>query len=217
MRAALVSLFLVIFATMPASAGELDAEFLIKRKDKVIGFHRVSIEENGEEQTVTTTIRMKVKFGPIVVFRYTHLSVEEWRDGMLISLASTTDRNGKEMFARAQRTEDGIEIEGTKFTGAAPFEALPSSYWNKALIESSSMFNSQHGEVMDIVVSSLGVVEAEHGAPAEKYELASETNLYLWYDGPRWVGAEFTIDGEALVYELADSAKDFERTAKYAD
>lgn len=205
MRTPLAFIILLSLGTMPASASDLDANFLIKREGKVIGFHRVDVEDTEDGQRVETTIRMRVKLGPIPVFRYDHASVEEWRDGELVSLMSTTKRNRKEMFVRAVRTEAGFEIEGTKYAGLAPEGALPSSYWKKDLVSAESMINTQHGKILDIEVTPLGLTTAEHGQTAEEYKLVSTDLLHLWYDGPRWVGARFTVDGEELVYELDES------------
>ena len=212
----IVAVFLVL-GTLPASAGELDANFLIKRKDKVIGFHRVEVTDAETGRRVETTIEMKVKFGPIPVFRYKHASVEEWRDGVLVSINSATDRNGKDMFVRAARTEEGFMIDGTQYKGPAPEGALPSSYWKKDLVEAAAMINTQHGKILDIEVTPLGLTEAEHGAVAEEYKLISSDLLHLWYDGPRWVGARFTVDGEELVYELVEDEHDYARLDAFLD
>ena len=217
MRLSLVLVLLSSFFTLPASASDLDANFLIKREGKVIGFHRVEVTDIEGGQKVETLIEMKVKFGPIPLFRYKHASVEEWRDGEIFSLNSATDRNGKDMFVRAARTEDGLMIDGTRYAGLAPEGALPSSYWNKALVEAATMINTQHGKIMDIEVTPLGLTEAEHGAVAEEYKLVSSDLLHLWYDGPRWVGARFTVDGEELVYELADEEQEYAQLQELLD
>lgn len=215
MRRGLAPLFMFLVMAMPAAASEFNAEFLIKRKGKVIGFHRVEVALDEDKTVANTTIRMKVKVGPIVVFRYAHDSVEEWRGGEIRSIESETNRNGKEMFVRAARGEEGLEIEGTKYSGVAPAAALPSSYWNKQLVSAPGMINTQHGEVMDIVVTPKGETETEAGQTAEQFHLIGTAPLDLWYDGARWVGASFEIDGEALVYELVDSDEKKELIAKY--
>lgn len=121
------------------------------------------------------------------------------------------------MFVRAARTEEGLQIDGAQYSGPAPDGALPSSYWNKALVEATSMINTQHGKILDIEVTSLGLTEAEHGAVAEEYKLVSSDLLHLWYDGPRWVGARFTVDGEELIYELAEDEKDYAQLQEFLD
>ena len=217
MRLTLISTALLILGSLPASASELDANFLIKRKDKVIGYHRVEVTDTETGQRVETAIEMKVKFGPIPVFRYKHAAVEEWRDGELISLNSTTDRNGTDLYVRAARTEEGLMIDGARYKGAAPEGALPSSYWKKDLVEATRMINTQHGQILDIEVTSMGETETEHGALAEEYKLVSLDLLHLWYDGPRWVGARFTVDGEELVYELAEDKRDYAQLEDFLD
>ena len=209
MRTTLALFILALFSVMPASARDHDANFLIKRAGKVIGFHHVDISNTADGMVVETTIRMRVKFGPIPLFRFDHKAVEKWRDGRLYSLSSETNNNGDDDYVRLTRIADGYEIVGSGFSGVAPASAMPSSYWNKSLVETNHLISTQTGEIIDVTVAELGQTMAPHKRDAEHYRIVGTLALDLWYDGPKWVGSQFTIDGEELIYELAPSSQDY--------
>ena len=217
MRTALAVIILALFSVMPASATDHDANFLIKRAGKVIGFHQVDISKTANGMLVETTIRIRVKFGPIPLFRYEHKAVEEWRGGELYSLTSETNNNGEDCFVRLARADDGFEIDGSGFSGIAPFSAMPPSYWNKDLIKANSLINTQTGELIEVTVTELGHTSAPHQIRAEQYRIVGTLALDLWYDGPQWVGSNFTIDGEELTYELAPQAREYAKHDDSAD
>lgn len=209
MRSLLFVVSLLAAASMPLAASALDAKFLIKRKGKVIGEHVVTVSELGEATLVETRIDMEVKFGPFPVFQYQHRSNEEWRGGDLVSLQSETDYDGDELFVKARREGDRLYIEGSDYTGYAPATAKPSSYWNKDLVRAEQMINTQTGELMDISVTPQGVTPTPDGVPAEHYRLVGSLPLDLWYDGERWIGSTFEVDGEFLTYEYVGDEASF--------
>ncbi len=217
MRTALISVFLSVAAVLPASASNLDAKFLIKREGKVIGYHAVDVTQTAEGARADTRIRMRVKLGPVVLFRYDHASVEEWRGGEVVSIMSETKHNHRKMRLNARSTGDRLDIDGSSYEGPASLAALPSSYWNKALVSAPQMINTQNGEVMDISVTPVGMTKTANGLAAEQYQLVAENTLNLWYQGERWVGSAFVIEGEALTYELVDSPIELAQLEKILD
>ncbi len=188
--------------TLPASALGLDAKFLIKRKDNVIGHHVVNVTPTPEGAIVDTRIQMRVSFGLLTFFKYKHESREEWRGDELISLSSRTNNDGEKTWVDARRENGVLTIKGSGYEGIAPTNAIPSSYWRKALVEADALINTQTGEIIDVTVESLGQTPAPHGAPADQYRVTGTLALNIWYDGQRWVGSNFVIDGEELTYVL---------------
>ena len=71
------------------------------------------------------------------------------------------------------------------------------------------MINTQTGEILDIETSRIGETVAPNNRRAEQYQLVGTVALNLWYDGDRWVGSNFTIDGEELTYVLVDEPQEF--------
>ncbi len=187
-----------------ASATPLDAAFEILRNDRPIGMHWVDVEETGDGLSVNTRIEMKVKFGPITMFRYEHRSEEFWRDGVLQTLDSWTDSNGRLLQLKAERTGDTLIVQGEDYDGPVPASAAPSSYWNKAIVDAEYLLNTQTGALIPISKEPLGMTETPAGFDAEKFRLTGTVALDLWYDGPRWVGADFIVRGERLKYRLVE-------------
>ena len=194
---------------IPAS---FSTEFDIYRGDKAIGRHAVTVSHDADKTTVRTEIDMKVKFGPITLFKYTHRATEVWRDGTLVSLESRTDNNGEDMWVDAAMTGTGLQISGSGYKGEAPADIVPSSYWRKSLVDAEAMLNTQTGEILPITVEQMDDNSVTpSGGSAEHYKLSNTLDLNLWYDGDDWVGAQFVIDGEELFYKLADDS--FEKVA----
>lgn len=198
-------------ALTPLSALADSTTFTIFRKGDAIGEHRIEVTEDGDRTIAVTEIEMKVKFGPIPLFKYRHDSKEIWVGGALQSIESDTNDNGKKKTLRLTRGETAFQVEGTEYSGEAPLAAIPSSYWNKAILEAPVLIDTQDGELIELDITSLGDQPAPLAAGgeivAEKYELRGSVSLDLWYKGADWVGAAFTVRGEDLEYALqADPA-----------
>jgi hypothetical protein len=201
---------LVTLAVAPsiAAAASLDAAFDIIRKGDRIGFHAVKVEDTSDGGVrVDTRIEMQVKFGPIPVFRYEHMSTETWRGGVLQSVESRTDNHGKAETLTARREGDVLLIDGTRYKGEGPGDAIPSSYWNKAIVSTRTLLDTQNGRLIDVQIENLGETPSPTGAPAEQHKLTGTVDLNLWYAGERWVGADFVVRGQALTYRLIDNQR----------
>ena len=207
MKSLLASLFCFLLWPAAAGASVFDAAFDIMRKGERIGFHAVNVEDAGDGSLrVETRIEMQVKFGPIPVFRYEHNSSEVWRDGRLESIESTTDNNGKAERLNVRRAGETLLIDGTRFQGEGPGDAIPSSYWNKSIVSTKTLLDTQNGRLIGVTVASLGNTPSPTGATAEQHRITGSVDLNLWYDGDRWVGADFVVRGQALTYRLIDEA-----------
>ncbi len=213
---AFLSLFCA-FATMPASAGNLDAKFLIKREGKVIGYHAVDVREADGAIIVDTEIEMRVKLGPIPLFKYDHASQEVWRAGEVVSIESKTNYNGDKTYLSAYRENDLLMIDGSEYQGPAPANAVPSSYWDKSLLTADALINTQNGEIVKVVIEPLGVTPAPHNREAEQFRVTGTVGMDIWYNGAQWVGSQFTIDGEELTYELVAGDRQYAALEEYLD
>lgn len=209
MRCWVISGAMLIGLTMPAAARDLDAKFLIERKGEVIGYHAVDVTPTQTGARVDTQIEMKVGIGPITLFKYEHDSTEIWNGETLVSLVSKTNNNGDRDFVDAKRYGAQLVIDASGYRGPAPAGAMPSSYWDKGLVSAEAMINTQTGEIMDVTTSRVGETLAPHNRPAEQFQLVGTVALNLWYDGERWVGSNFTIDGEELTYVLVDDPREY--------
>jgi hypothetical protein len=206
MKTAFLIAAALAFLAAPVSASELDSAFDIMRKGERIGFHAVDVEKTGDGHKVETRIEMKVAFGPITLFHYSHDALEVWKGGALQSLTSRTDNNGRKMELSVERSGDRLLVEGQDYQGEAPLSAIPSSYWNKDIVNTKHLLNTQTGALIEVTTKALGETRAPSGAIAEQHLINGSVALNLWYDNLRWVGADFVVRGEALAYRLIDDA-----------
>lgn len=191
---------LAAFAPGAAFAADGDASFVIMRKGEPIGRHVVEVREAGGKTLVDTNIRMRVKFGPLVLYRYDHQSREVWANGAVEEIQSRTDDNGDKAELKAHRVGGRLYVQGTGFHGYAPEGAAPSSYWTKSVVSAPMLLNTQNGEVMQVTSTPVGVTTSPGGEPGEQFRIVGTLALDLWYDGDNWIGSDFTIDGERLTY-----------------
>lgn len=198
-----LSLLIAVFyaaVTMPASARDHDAKFLILHEGKVIGYHAVHVVEDEAGTVVETKIKMRVKLGPIPLFHYDHEAREVWRGDELVSLVSATNNDGDKAAVNAARVDGVLEIDGTGYRGPAPAGAVPTSYWNKSFVAADKLIDTQTGELMDVDVQRLGASPAPDRRLADHYRIKGPMDIDLWFVGERCVGSHFTVDGDELTY-----------------
>lgn len=198
-----------------ARATDRDLVFKVYRGGSDIGRHKVSFKElsDGSLQA-KVDIDLRVGLGLITFFSYDHTNTEIWRDGKLISIRTRTNDDG-----------DKINIEGSpegevfRVTAEAEHDydlpVIPTSYWNKDLIDRKVLLNSQSGEPLPVDISKVGEEEIEvDGQPvkAERYKILATNDfpfdVDIWYDSEtaRWVGMQFPAKGSLIKYELVSEA-----------
>ncbi len=179
------------------------------RKNQDIGHHRVSVRRQGEETRVVTEIELSVKLlGMVTVYTYHHRSDEIWRGGRLVSIHSRTDDNGDKLRLDAEAEGDQLRIKGTDYTGLAPGDIMPTSYWNADFPRHGLLLNTQSGKLLKVTVGEKPV-EPEDGVPpgSKRYALDGDLRLEIWYDAqPRWTKIRFQAesDGSIIDYKLVD-------------
>jgi len=109
--------------------GATEIKFAISRDGKPFGSHHVSFEPADDGGfTATANVDLTVKIGPITAYKYRHDSVETWKDGRLTGLEAKTRKDGKNLSARAELSEDGLSVEGTNYAGAYPETIIPANH-----------------------------------------------------------------------------------------
>jgi hypothetical protein len=180
--------------------------FRILRKGDVVGTHQLTFTTNGDALAVAVEIDFVVKLGPIPVFRYSHRATESWQGGQFVALESKTNHDGDPQFVHARREAAGVVVEGSKTQRyTAPPEALPTTYWNKAML-AAHVINSEDGRLFAVKPAAL----AEESVPlasgatirARHYTLSGELDLDLWYDAAdQWAHLVFSSQNNTFVYE----------------
>lgn len=150
-----IFVLLLLLAAVPARADER-VGFVVLRDGRPIGTHWVEIEQAGGETRVHISITLDVRFGFIPLYSYRHESREIWKDGRLMSLQSQTDDDGRTMTVSARASADGLHIVGPAGAFVAPPATVPTSYWNRALLDDRPLLDTQDGRLLGVRRLALG-------------------------------------------------------------
>lgn len=137
-------------------------DFQVLRDGTPIGHHRVIVRRDGARSEVEVDIELRVKAaGFLTLYRYLHQSREIWEGDRLVSLRSTTDNDGRQEYLNAQAGADGLQVDGSRYRGVLPADAMPTSYWRPDFVRRATIMDSQNGRPLDLTIR------------AQQYELAS--------------------------------------------
>jgi hypothetical protein len=181
--------------------------FQVKRHGSIIGTHEVVFEQAGSTLRAKIDCKLRVKFGPITLFRYHHKAIEQWQDGKFVSLETETDNDGTGLGVTARVTAAGVAISTRDGKSClAPPNALPLTHWNVACM-ATPLFNPQDGTILPVSAACEGhdTVTLANGTtvPATRYALKGEAPIDDWYDGTRtWTALRAQVaDGSTLDYQ----------------
>ncbi len=211
-------LVLVVAAADPAKAYDYtgvpesnELTFRVVRNGSEMGFHRVTFTQLDDDRLqVDIEVEMRVRLAFITVFRYEFACREIWDQGRLDSLDCMTNDDGKDLYVEAERLSDGqLRIEGTRVDGETVVaDALPSSYWNIALMGKDVVLNAQNGMLQPVTITqheTETITARGREIEATRYELIGTLRLEIWYDqNDQWVKFRFNARGQDITYELID-------------
>jgi hypothetical protein len=218
-RRALLSLFLLASAAIPASA-ELSPKawqpsagdvisFNVLREGKPFGSHAVTFTTDANGALVATTaVSLKAGLGPLTLFRYKLDATETWLNGELQKVSGTVNDDGKKRSVTATRKGDALNVSGSDFKGVAPAGIVPASHWNYAQILTGKLLSTEDGEILNVKVVNKGRETIKAGnktIEANRYLMDSALDVDLWYDDDgRWVKLAFEARGQQIEYVLSD-------------
>ncbi len=196
-------------ATSDAGAGSTGAinpdrwNFRVYLNDREIGFHNFSRTRVGEVEQIDIAAEFEVKLLFITAFRYRHDNTEIWRDACLDSIESETRTNGDREAVSGSRIGAGLRIATLDTEQEAGGCVRSFAYWDRDLLESTELLNSQTGELVPVRIEALEPrVIPYRGAEieAQPYRLTGkDLQLEVFYAGDRWVGLESTVEGGRIL------------------
>ena len=196
-------------ANIPVPEGARLA-FSVLREGSEIGAHVVTFSRNGDVWTIAVMIDLVVKLGPVPVFRYEHRATEIWNGAAFGSVDAWTNDDGKRTTMNGRRLANAVSVESsTKGNYDAPANALPSTHWNRRMLD-GPFFNTQTGELMTNAVKPLSaaMVETASGRKlnVRRFEINGPITLETWYDDQQaWAGLRFKArDGSQIIYKRQD-------------
>jgi hypothetical protein len=195
-------------ATAAADTGGDTLRFQVLLDDRPIGTHEFHIAGDRDRRTVETRARFDVRVLFVPVFRYSHDNTEIWADGCVQRLDSQTDSNGTSYRVSLERDDRGYRIatlDRSVDDAAACINTF--AYWDPAFLQQSRLLNSQTGELIEVRVEPLGVVELDWPGveiPVEGFRIVSESDgvdisVYYGEADRRWVALESRLESGRLM------------------
>jgi uncharacterized protein DUF6134 len=192
----------------PASPESKRLAFRLVREGNAIGTHVLTFARSDNRLDVHIEVDIAVRFGPLVLFRYTLRGLEQWQNGQVVHLDATTNDNGTADQMHADRDTRGLWIEGSQASRyLAPSDALPATHWNMAELQ-TPWINLQGGRLLHPVVRRVGpgpvTMAGGQTETATEYALSGDARLDIWYNAARqWSGLRFAAkDGSEVRYQL---------------
>ena len=189
-----------------------DIYFNVYRNDSPIGFHKIKFSKDQSFINALIEIKFEVKFLGFVVYDYFHKNNETWINNSLVELNTSTDKNGDLLNCNLKKSADGFIIEGTNGNESTSTSPLPTSYWNKILVEKGDrkILNTQDCSYIDFKINLLGEEKIyENSLITDHYKLLGKeitgelVDIDIWYDkSNQWVKMIFVKDGSTIEYKL---------------
>jgi len=182
-------------------------EFKVLREDVDIGRHAVSFHRDGGLLRVDVAIDLDVSFLGISLYRYSHQASEIWRDGRLVALQTSTDKNGERFSISGRADADGFVVNAGGVERAFPADVMPSSHWNRTWLDGRALINTQTGQRIDYRAAPLrseSIETADGSRKAERFAISGDLVKDIWFDaGGRWISSRFKApDGSTISYVL---------------
>lgn len=186
-----------------------DLRFRALRRGTSIGEHAVVFRVDGDRLTVDTHVDITVKVLLFTGFRLKHDAREFWQSGRLVSVTSTTERDGARLQVSGSAVREGFRIVGEDGPYLAAAHLLTTnSLWDSRILHESRLMDVQYGGEVGLVTRLLGheQVDTPQGpVSASRYRMITPHYAgSVFYDGDqRWVKALIEYKGETIEYALA--------------
>jgi hypothetical protein len=185
---------------VPALADGGARAFRILRGGSDIGRHVLTARQVPEGVEIAIDIDIRVAILGITAYRYELTNREVWSGGRIVSVRTEVNDDGEKAFARIARAGEGLEIDGSSYSGPAPADAVTTSYYTRAFIQRRPWVSTQSGKPLEVAIDS-------SGGATPRYAVRGDLETNLIYDAAgEWIGCEFDASGEPGVYELTDAS-----------
>jgi hypothetical protein len=205
-------------ALVPATATEVatppvgEWNFRALLDGKPIGQHRFTVTANtgaqGDERKVLSEASFAVKFLGITAYRYRHTATEQWRDGCLTALSSTTDDDGKASSVRTEADGQSLSVKSAATVQSLKGCVMSFAYWNPAIQTQTRLLNAQTGKAEAVQVSRIGSGSLDvrgQAVAATQFRITGPAQpIDVWYSAQgEWIGLDSLVaGGRKLSYRL---------------
>lgn len=144
------------FLSLPAHAAQATRTFRAFLGSSKAGSQVISVARNGNAVTVSNQTDLVAKLLGIPVYRYKLNSTEVWSGGVIQSITSSGNDNGKTHFVKAKRTSGGLQIEGSRFNGVVPGKATSSTFFVSDMLGRKTWVSTQTGKPVTVNAAKRG-------------------------------------------------------------
>jgi hypothetical protein len=182
------------------------SRFAIMRNGEQIGTQTIDINRSGPETTVKMSTDLEVKVLFVTAYRLQQTSVEKWVEGRLVSLKSSTNKNGTRRDVSVTETPAGLQVSVDGKPAQTTRDIMPASLWNAEVLRRSQLLDTQEGEIVPLSVTDNGfeqVTVKSRPVKARHYTLKSRMDREVWYDDQsrlvrvRIIGS----DGSTIIFQ----------------
>lgn len=193
-----------------SAAGTTEAlRFRVYLDRDPIGEHsfKVTPDRRPDGREVLSRASFDVNLLFFTAYRYRHESREQWRDGCLERIRSSTDDNGTAYDVAGERKSGALSLAVNGEPRRLPACVSTFAYWDRDFLKRPRLLNPQTGDFVDVAVTRTGTesrVVKGRRVEAERYRLKAEgLDISLWYTPEgQWIGLESdTGKGRTLRYE----------------
>jgi len=182
--------------------------FRVYLGEKPIGTQEFRVLSEGGATRVDIDARFDVKVLFLTVYSYRHSNHEEWEDGCLRKIKSTTQDGGEEFFVNGYYKEGNFYVENRSGALQVTDCVRTYPYWNPSLLRGNELLNSQTGEVDKVQITEQGeetiLVRGVSTRTSRRRILSKDFTIDLWYtERGKWVALESEArDGNLLRYMI---------------
>ena len=200
-----------LFAAVPASAWADHPGtyvFEVLRDGKPIGEHRVTVRRNGVQVEIEESSRLRVRFGPLTVFRFEHDRHEVWQDGKLVSLKGHTNKDGKSFDIEIKPNGDGLVriINGEETTFDQTTRIL--NLWDPQIVDHSLFISPIEDKIYNVNIQYVGKRSTKwltETITLFYYKMTGDEEREIWYEeAGHVVKVKFQRGGSTMDYILVD-------------
>ena len=170
-----------------------------------IGTYVNSIAAEGGSTTVETEIHIIVAPLGLVLHRENAKRIERWSGDRLVAFEGHTTVNGTVTEILGEAVADGFAITSPQGRVVAPSDVRPSNPWSAGLLKSSSMMQTDTGQVETVEIKGPEPARIRLGeamVETQRYQIAAGYLYAVWFDG-LGVPLMFSIDDHENVVRFS--------------
>jgi hypothetical protein len=172
-------------ALSPESAQTGTYVYQLLRNGEVVGEQRADFERRGDELRVVTEVRINITLLGLNVYDFTQRIEEHWNKGVLMDLTSVAVDDGDTRNVKLVREGDRLigTYDGKKRN--LPGNLIPTTLWNSAVVEHSSVLETTKGRERSFTVAQKGIEKVKlpvGDVAARHFVFTGDFKREAWYD-----------------------------------